>query len=221
MIRVSRFIAPTFLVLLLLSSVSAGTIKALALSDQEKALARTIGFPNEVLLTAKRTGGTIERLTGIDAEGNEAPISGISLTTTAEKAMPTIKRLRPQLNPMGYEVYYLERNYGHKPDRLAIIKTRDKYDILRVRWTNGVNYDIDNKGVIKKIKEWDARYGLDFIGADFDWFEAEFKTLPKNMKAFAKEVYEFCPDVVDQGSGSVEALAKEMEKTRTLFLWWD
>jgi hypothetical protein len=41
------------------------------------------------------------------------------------------------------------------------------------------------------------------------------------MVAFAREVYAFCPDVVDQGTGAVEALAAEMSRTNTLYLWWD
>jgi len=41
------------------------------------------------------------------------------------------------------------------------------------------------------------------------------------MRAFAEEVYQFCPDVVDQGAGSIDALAEEMKRTNALFLWWD
>jgi len=38
---------------------------------------------------------------------------------------------------------------------------------------------------------------------------------------FAKEMYKVCPDIVDQGTGSIEALAEEMKKTKRLFFWWD
>lgn len=51
--------------------------------------------------------------------------------------------------------------------------------------------------------------------------EAVFKKTPADMDAFAREVYEFCPDVVDQGVGTVHALAREMRKTGALYLWWD
>ena len=39
--------------------------------------------------------------------------------------------------------------------------------------------------------------------------------------AFAREVYAFCPDVVDQGTETVEALAAEMKQENTVYLWWD
>ena len=75
--------------------------------------------------------------------------------------------------------------------------------------------------VIKRIEVWDERYGLVLIGAGFDWFEAKFKRLPPDMMVFAKEVYEFCPDVVEQGTGSIKALANEMKDGKYLYLWWD
>ena len=70
-------------------------------------------------------------------------------------------------------------------------------------------------------KEWDASYGLVFRGIAFDWVEAEFKKQPEDMLGFAQEVYKFCPDVVDQGTETVPALAAEMKRTNTLYLWWD
>jgi hypothetical protein len=41
------------------------------------------------------------------------------------------------------------------------------------------------------------------------------------MLEFAKEVYQFCPDVVDQGTETVEALASERKRTNRVYLWWD
>ncbi len=75
--------------------------------------------------------------------------------------------------------------------------------------------------VIARLKKWDAEFGLVLSGVGFDWMEAQFQRQPANMLEFAKEVYAFCPDVVDQGTETVEALAKEMKRTNTLFLWWD
>ena len=44
---------------------------------------------------------------------------------------------------------------------------------------------------------------------------------PADWMALAREVYEFCPDIVDQGTETVERLAYEMRVTNELFLWWD
>ncbi len=54
-----------------------------------------------------------------------------------------------------------------------------------------------------------------------DWLQAEFVTPPSDWNSFAQEVYEFCPDVVDQGTGSVEALSLELQQMNGVYLWWD
>ena len=41
------------------------------------------------------------------------------------------------------------------------------------------------------------------------------------MDPFAKEVYTFCPDVVDQGVGSIEALEEAIKEMHGVWLWWD
>jgi hypothetical protein len=33
-------------------------------------------------------------------------------------------------------------------------------------------------------------------------------------------MYQFCPDIVDQGAGSISALASELEKG-AIYFWWD
>jgi hypothetical protein len=87
--------------------------------------------------------------------------------------------------------------------------------------TDGDEYDISNQDVIDRLKEWEINSPFDIIGADSDWVEIEFKILPKDLTAFAEEVHDFSPDAVEQGPGSIAALAKEIQKTKRLLLWWD
>ncbi|MGQ0423169.1 DUF4253 domain-containing protein, partial [Bacillus sp. HC-Mk] len=55
------------------------------------------------------------------------------------------------------------------------------------------------------------------------WVDAIFSALPtdEEMQSFAQEMYEFCPDIVEQGTESIEELVEEIKKTKKLFLWWD
>jgi hypothetical protein len=115
--------------------------------------------------------------------------------------------------------FVVEVNAGIKTDRIGILKGTDQYDILRVMHTDGDDYDISNSDVIERLKEWEKSSPFDIIGADNDWVEIEFKTLPKDLRAFAEEVYDFSPDAVDQGS--VCGLIAEIQRTKRLFLWWD
>ncbi len=217
-----RFIGPLLAVIFCLAAGSLGCEKQPAtLSEREKALAVRTGLEEFVLLEAKRFGKKPAQLKGIDQEFRETERPGITVEVSRKKAVEAVKTLRAAIGPNGYLAYYAEQHFGIEPDKIAVIRSDDPFEMLRVRHTNGINYEIENEAVIAKLKEWDERFGLNLIGADFDWVEAEFRTRPDDMAAFAKEVYEFCPDVVDQGVGTVEALADEMRRTNTLYLWWD
>lgn len=199
--------------------------KSATLSSTEEMLAEKIGFDKQVLtIVKKETGKELKQLKGYDIETDEEiEVNGISSEVSQEDALLVVYVLRTTLSPMGYLAFLSERNFGigGQNDELGILKTTDEYEILRVKHTNGYNYDIDSQEIITKLKEWDNRYQLEIVGADFDWFEAEFLKTPDNMIAFAEEVYEFCPDVVEQGTETVEKLAEEMKREQTIYCWWD
>ena len=77
------------------------------------------------------------------------------------------------------------------------------------------------EGLIKKIRGYHERLGLDIWQADGGSIEADIERLPADVAAFAAEVYEFCPDIVEQGLETVEALAAQIRETKRLSLWWD
>jgi hypothetical protein len=37
----------------------------------------------------------------------------------------------------------------------------------------------------------------------------------------ARRFNAFCPDIVTQGTGTVEALARELRRSSQLYCWWD
>jgi hypothetical protein len=39
------------------------------------------------------------------------------------------------------------------------------------------------------------------------------------LNGLAASMYDFCPDIVDQSVGSVEAHATELQRTRRLYFW--
>jgi hypothetical protein len=44
---------------------------------------------------------------------------------------------------------------------------------------------------------------------------------PADWSAFARELYDFCPDIVEQGAGAVEELEAAIRELRQVLLWWD
>ncbi|MDR4885989.1 DUF4253 domain-containing protein [Fredinandcohnia sp. QZ13] len=151
---------------------------------------------------------------------------GISFMTFEEEAEKLVVELQSKIKHLGYYAFMNERNFikGNKSKcRIGVLKGTDQFELLKILQTNGDNYDISNDDVISKLKQWNKRYPFSIIGADFDWIEAKFKVLPsdQHIKSFAKEMYEFCPDIVEQGTGSIEELIEEIKDTKKLFLWWD
>jgi hypothetical protein len=137
------------------------------------------------------------------------------------KSGPIVDIYRKRLKEKGYLIFTSEDNFSMKNDKVAVLRAKDQFEILLTMQTDGVNYDLDNAMIIEKLKAWNGKAPFEIVGAGMDWLEARFVEQPEDMLAFSEEVYEFCPDVVDQGTETVQALAAEMKKTNTLYLWWD
>ena len=96
-----------------------------------------------------------------------------------------------------------------------------QFDILRIAASDAVNFDMVTEDLIRKLQAWDATLGVDIFHAETDTIQLRLKSLPADLLAFAQDVYEFCPDVVDQGVGSVQKLAEDIRTSGAVFLWWD
>ena len=58
-------------------------------------------------------------------------------------------------------------------------------------------------------------------GVGHDKVEGRFLQSIPDAKALAKRMYKFCPDIVDQGCGTVARLVKELVRTQRFYFWWD
>ena len=199
-----------------------GASRSITLSPYAEAVAKIIKFDRKVMIIMKEeSGATIQRLIGYDENDYQIIADGICVAVPDDRTDMILGVLRKKLRPLKYMPFVVEMNAGIKTDKIGVLKGTDQYEILRIMHTDGQEYDISNEDVIDRLKEWEKISSFDIIGADNDWVEIEFRTLPKDLKAFTEEVYDFCPDAVDQGQGSPAGLAKEIQQTKTLFLWWD
>ena len=148
---------------------------------------------------------------------------GIYFEADQTKAKGFVSKLGDELRKLNYTIYVCEENFGVNgaKDKVAIVSTTDMYDILRGTGTDGINFDISNDSLCKIIHRFDDKYELTLIGCNYDWCEFTFSKEPASWTELANECYAVCPDIVDQGTGSVEELAKEIKRTRTLYFWWD
>ncbi|MDJ0710108.1 MAG: DUF4253 domain-containing protein [Woeseiaceae bacterium] len=191
------------------------------LNDEEAALFSAANIDGDSALQIRRHGSSVERLQGLDENWEYYDAEGVVLLTNPDEGESTLESLRVALDSNRYAVYLLDQGFGYGPDSIAILANTDPWFYLGTVKINGINYDIEHDDVIQRLRKWDSLYGLRIIGGGMDWLHARFDKPPKDWTTFAHEVYEFCPDVVDQGTGSVDALALELEKMRGVYLWWD
>ncbi len=201
-------------------------------SKSELLLFKNIEFEKEILSDLKNSINTeffqleiSEPGYVIDENGKQIKtgiekLNGISFTTSENQAYEIIMKNRVELKSKGYQLFLSESGY-ESPSTVSVIKSIDKFDILRIQKTDGINFDIENKDVIEKLKVWDETYGIEILGADYDWVDLTFSKDIADVKALAEEVYDFCPDSVDQGVGEISELERIIKEEKRLFLWWD
>jgi hypothetical protein len=189
--------------------------------------AMALGFTQEALNIIKQSSNNSYQQLSVTSieDDSEVKVDGLVFNTTEQQGYGLVWKLQASLVPLEFLVYICDQDMGVRKSswKIAVIKGKDQFDILKVQQTNGINYDIENEDVISTLREWARRYPFTIIGAGFDWCELSFTSLPigEEMESFAEEIYEFSPDIVDQGAGSVEALIEEINETKKLHLWWD
>ena len=192
------------------------------LSHSELNLASQIGFEADVLLLVKEEARSpLHRLSGYDGDGYQIMADGIVISVPWSRSDQVLWSLREKLKRRNYMAFQIEINNSLKVDRIGIIKGTDQYEILRIMHTNGDDDDVSHEDVIAKLKQWETRIRFEIVGAENDWVEIEFRTMPQDLKTFAEDVYEFSPETVDEGTGSLAELVKDISATKSLVLWWN
>ena len=205
----------------------------ITLSTQDQKLCDSLGFDQSIFKDIKtQCSSPIEpfhySLSRRIADGKEEEIDpirlrGIVFGVPTVKAYDVVFALKDKFKAKGYTIFLLDKNFGfdEKPDILGVLKTTNIYSILKKVQTDGLNYDITNDSLLRIIGRFDRKYALELIGVSGDYCEFIIHNPPKNWKEIAEEAYAVCPDIVDQGAGSLQALEAEMQKTQRLYFWWD
>ncbi len=74
------------------------------------------------------------------------------------------------------------------------------------------------------FRYWYEKYGAIPALVSYDIWEMELSKPPvtnEECEQLACEQYAFCYDIVDQGVGSIRALASELRHATTWYFWWD
>lgn len=156
--------------------------------------------------------------------GREKRVGGYSALVPETSAKALLLKLRERL-PVGYVAFVgTSRNLDDssvKGVELVLAHGNDQFDILRLAATDGVNYGLATGDIVARLKKWDQQFGISIWQAETDTVQMDMKNKPANLGAFSKELYEFCPDIVDQGAGDLESLEEELRDDGAIYLWWD
>jgi len=187
-----------------------------------EASARKPEFAEVVRLVERETGARAEPL-----ELEEPFTGGVGYKVPAGRFEQQAARWQGLAAAKGCFLFRLENHFGigGEPDLLGLLPTTDAYEVILVVGTsaNGLEYRgkvLLTPDIVAWLKQHAQEQPFQITGVGLDFIEGWYLTPIKDPRGLAAKIYEFCPDVVDQGTGTVERLADEL-KTRKLFFWWD
>jgi len=184
--------------------------------------AQSLAFdPGRVL--AEVSGGEVRPYWTQDF-GRAKKSGGYSALVPEGSAKTLLLKLRARL-PQGYVAFVgTTRNLDDPAIRgveLVLARGHDQFDIVRLAATDGVNYGLTSEDIVLRLEKWDAAFGIDIWQAETDTVQMDLKSQPKDIRAFSRELYKFCPDIVDQGVGDLKSLQEEIREQEAITLWWD
>jgi hypothetical protein len=182
-----------------------------------------LNFPADAQRPAFKTAlAEIERLSGTKpAAGDRRGLYTFELDATAAKSFLESHQTRFFESGCFIFLYDQHFGYGGRPDELWVLPTRDKFAVMAFTGVAAPNYEIDNYIVIRWLKKLDRDHPFLLTGCGEDFLSGQFAAPISDPDDLAEKMYVFCPDIVDQGTGTVEALAAELRKTNQLYFWWD
>ncbi len=150
------------------------------------------------------------------------PLAGcVAFELAKEQAGKILKEHHSVFLKRGYYLVRIKRGYTSGKDKLALLPTTDWKLILQAFQTNGCNCNLYTADIIRWLDELAKSQPFVLTGAGFDWCEGRFTKPIKNTRGLAQKIYEFCPDIVTQGSGDIARLALALNKSQSFYFWWD
>jgi hypothetical protein len=77
---------------------------------------------------------------------------------------------------------------------------------------------------VAALRSWRDRFGAELIGLGHDVMNIRVRRRPTNRAEaldLAREQYSYCSDIVDQGVGTLNALAASLMENDWWYFWWD
>jgi hypothetical protein len=182
------------------------------------ALAGGATFDHAVAAFARETGAQRVKVAGLPG--------AVGFRVEHKQAQSSLERWNiDYLRRGAYVLRYVNtEGYSSGRDAILLLPTRDKWTAIRAAAVNAAgDYGIDTATILQWLHHLDEWHPFSVYGVGVDFVEGRFASPPSGQDALllARSMYRFDPDIVDQGTGTVQALTREIESAGTLYLWWD
>lgn len=130
---------------------------------------------------------------------------------------------REYLKRGAYLIRYIDtQGYSGGRDALLMLPTRDQWTAISAAAVSAADYGLDTPSIVQWLKQLDQFNPFRIFGAGADFVEGRFTKPPTGQDGLllARSMYRFDPDIVDEGAGTVDALAQLLQSSGTLYLWW-
>ena len=108
--------------------------------------------------------------------------------------------------------------------RVALVPTTAAWEVPAYLKFGGWNDCPAPHEHVAVLKHWHELYGAQLVGLAHDVLELGVTRPPKDRTGAliaALEQYAYCPDLVDQGTESLAALAATLQDASVWYAWWD
>ncbi len=167
-------------------------------------------FQRTVLALARKLGCPVNSM-------QPRELGGVEIEVKPEVAKDLLLKRHEPLRSQN--VYALATNADFT--RLALLPTNSWATAVASAQTNAPNYDLTTSAIISRLQELELETPFIITAAGPDFIEGRFIAAPRSSRKVAQFLYELCPDMVDQGAGTVASSAEELKRTKRFFLWWD
>ncbi|HKW39691.1 MAG TPA: DUF4253 domain-containing protein [Gemmatimonadales bacterium] len=222
------WIAALAVAVLIVTRLGSGLVRRLStLTRSTVALPADFTVPNDfagaVRALEQLAGSTATPLAGRDSLGDSTVTEGFAVGVPSNRSEALVDAVQSRFLEKGFYLFRAEQHFGiqGRADRVALFPRPDPYEILRLMGTNGANYGIGSDSIVAWLRAVQREQPFILTGIDFDWVEGRFTGVIRDPARLAKWFYTFCPDIVEQGTGNVDALAKELVESQRLYCWWD
>lgn len=105
-------------------------------------------------------------------------------------------------------------------EQILVVPTRDPYTVLALIQPRAGEHEVGVFEMLAFLRRYESLQ-WELTGVGYDVISLKFGRLPDDMEAWAKELYAFCPDLIDQGFEDLAQMVEHLRQHHALRFWWD